>query len=108
MCKVLPPNCTHSNSHGCKMKSDPRSKHIVVLRRGQFYYFNVLDSRHRPALTENELLKNLNAICADADKTAPQLVAQGAVGVLSTENRKLWYNLREGLRQDDENRSCRE
>lgn len=88
------------------MKSDPQSKHIVVMRRGQFYYFNVLDEKHRPALTEAELLKNLNAICADADKTAPQLVAQGAVGVLSTENRRLWYHLREGLRRDDENRSC--
>lgn len=89
------------------MKSDPQSKHIVVLRRGQFYYFNVLDSHHRPALTEAELLKNLNAICADADKIAPQAVAQGAVGVLSTENRKLWYNLRESLRQDEDNKSCR-
>jgi carnitine O-acetyltransferase len=89
------------------MQSDPESKHIVVMRRGQFYYFNVLDAKHRPALTERELLNNLNSICADADKTAPHLVAQGAVGVLSTENRKVWHNLRENLRQDNENRSCR-
>jgi len=91
---------------GCKMQSDDHSKHIIVMRRGQFYYFDVLDSKHRPALTERELLNNLDAICADADKLHPGQVAQGAVGVLSTENRKLWANLREKLREDESNKSC--
>lgn len=88
------------------MQSDDHSKHIIVMRRGQFYYFDVLDSKHRPALTERELLNNLDAICADADKLHPGQVAQGAVGVLSTENRKLWANLREKLREDESNKSC--
>jgi carnitine O-acetyltransferase len=88
------------------MQSDDHSKHIIVLRRGQFYYFDVLDSKHRPALTERELLNNLTAICRDADKTPPSQVAQGAVGVLSTENRKLWANLRDRLREDSSNKSC--
>lgn len=90
------------------MQSDPHSKHIIVIRRGQFYWFDVLDSKHRPALTERALLKNLEAIVADADKTPPSQVAQGAVGVLSTENRKLWANLRNRLREDPDNRNCRE
>lgn len=68
----------------------------------------VLDSKHRPALTERELLNNLQAICKDADKTPVNQVAQGAVGVLSTENRKVWASLRDRLREDPSNRSCRE
>ena len=68
----------------------------------------MLDSKHRPALTERELLKNLESICTDADKTPTNQVAQGAVGVLSTENRKVWANLRDKLRNDASNSSCRE
>ena len=90
------------------MQSYEESRHIVVIRRGQFYYFEALDSKHRPALTERELLNNLEAIVADADKTPPTQVAQGAVGVLSTENRKVWANLRSRLREDKDNRNCRE
>jgi len=93
-------------AYGCKMQSYDNSKHVVVMRRGQFYYFDVLDSKHRPALTERELLNNLTGICADADKLPPGEVAQGAVGVLSTENRKIWAHLRDNLREDESNRSC--
>lgn len=31
-------------------------------------YFDVLDSKHRPVLTEHDIIKNLEAIIADADK----------------------------------------
>ena len=61
--------------------------HIVVLRRGQFCtyaacffrrclnnlvrpdWFDVLDDENRPLLTEREVLRNLQAIVQDADKT---------------------------------------
>ena len=66
----------------------------------------VLDTRHRPALTERELLNNLEAICTDADKTPTNQVSQGAVGVLSTENRRVWATLRERLKDDGSNASC--
>jgi Choline/Carnitine o-acyltransferase len=64
----------------------------------------VLDSRHRPCLTERELLTNLQAIVADADKTLPNQVAQGAVGVLSTENRKVWASMRDMMARDPNNK----
>lgn len=53
------------------MQTYDASKHIVIIRRGQFYWFDVLDEEHRPLLTERELRRNLQAVLADADKTPP-------------------------------------
>ncbi|THH09216.1 hypothetical protein EW145_g2174 [Phellinidium pouzarii] len=41
------------------------ASHIVVLRRGQFCYFDVLDPAHRPLLTECEVQRTLAAIVED-------------------------------------------
>ena len=90
------------------MHSNQESRHIVVLRRGQFYWFDVLDSSNRPVLTEREILRNLQAIVADADRTPITEVARSAVGVLSTENRKIWSELREVLKDDRHNAGCLE
>jgi len=89
--------------NGCRIQSDPESRHIVVMRRGEFYWFDVLDSQHRPLLTERSLLMNLEAIIAESDKTPVNQVAQGAIGVLSTENRKVWASLRDKLNEDEDN-----
>lgn len=71
------------------MDVKPDSRHIVVLRRGQFCtytssflpfnpqlhqpsiadWFDVVDDNNRPVLTEREVLRNLQAIVQDADKT---------------------------------------
>ncbi|KAF8801872.1 acyltransferase ChoActase/COT/CPT [Phlegmacium glaucopus] len=91
---------------GCKMEVHPESRHIVVLRRGQFYWFDVLDDENLPVLTEREVLRNLQAIVTDADKTDKSEVARGAIGVLSTENRKIWSSLRLMLSEDKHNKSC--
>ncbi|KAJ7611809.1 acyltransferase ChoActase/COT/CPT [Roridomyces roridus] len=93
---------------GCKMQVSPGSQHIVVLRRGQFYWFDVLDDENRPVLTEREVIRNLQAIVTDADKTHRSEVARGAIGVLSTENRKEWSRLRTILSTDQNNASCLE
>ncbi|KAJ6630325.1 acyltransferase ChoActase/COT/CPT [Mycena sp. CBHHK59/15] len=93
---------------GCKMHVNPESQHIVVLRRGQFYWFDVLDDENRPVLTEREVIRNLQAIITDADKTDRSEVARGAIGVLSTENRKEWSHLRTTLSTDQNNASCLE
>lgn len=61
------------------------SRHIVVLRKGQFCtfivdsevalltrvtdWFDVMDGENRPLLTEREVLRNLQAVVTDADKT---------------------------------------
>ncbi|PFH53536.1 hypothetical protein AMATHDRAFT_1190 [Amanita thiersii Skay4041] len=93
-------------NRGCRMEVSRESKHIVVLRRGQFYWFDVLDEENLPLLTERELLRNLQAIVADADKTQKHEAARRAIGLLSTENRKIWSSLRKMLASDKHNVSC--
>lgn len=69
------------------MVAAPSSRHIIVLRRGQFCksfipaselsqvslyrkdWFDVLDGDNRPILTEREILRNLQAIVTDANDT---------------------------------------
>ncbi|KAI0338209.1 acyltransferase ChoActase/COT/CPT [Trametopsis cervina] len=93
---------------GCRMETHPEARHIVVLRRGQFYWFDVLDQENRPVLTEREILRNLQAIVADADQLPVHEVARNAIGVLSTENRKVWSSLRKALMKNRNNESCLE
>ncbi|KAK7458880.1 carnitine O-acetyltransferase yat1 [Stygiomarasmius scandens] len=93
---------------GCKMQVNPDSQHIVVMRRGQFYWFDVLDSENRPLLTEREIIRNLQAIADDAASLSRKEVAQGAIGVLSSENRKIWSKLRNTLSVDRRNAECLE
>ncbi|KAI0261347.1 acyltransferase ChoActase/COT/CPT [Gloeopeniophorella convolvens] len=91
---------------GCKMETSTDSRHIVVLRRGQFYWFDVLDDQNRPLLSEREVLRNLQAIVTDADKLPTLDVARHALGVLTTENRKVWSGLRTVLARDRRNAAC--
>lgn len=93
-------------SRGCKMDNSPDSRHIVVLRRGQFYWFDVLDDENRPLLTEREISRNLNGIVTDADNMDQTQTARNSLGVLTTENRKTWSSLREMLTRDRTNRAC--
>lgn len=93
---------------GCRMQVYNDSRHIVVLRRGQFYWFDVLDDENRPVLTERDVLRILRAIVADADKTAIHEVSRSALGVLSTENRKVWSDLRKEIKKDGHNEACLE
>ncbi|KAJ7574062.1 acyltransferase ChoActase/COT/CPT [Mycena floridula] len=95
-------------ARGCRMQVSEESRHIVVLRRGQFYWFDVLDDENRPLVTERDVIRNLQAIIKDANKTDRTEVARGAIGVLSTENRKIWSKLRATLSMDRNNQSCLE
>lgn len=92
--------------NGCVMQSDPTSKHIVVLCRSQFYWFDVLDDNSDIIITERDLQQNFQAIIDDADMTPIQLAAKSAVGVLSTENRRVWANVRDILTGDQNNSDC--
>ncbi|KAH7098270.1 acyltransferase ChoActase/COT/CPT [Auriculariales sp. MPI-PUGE-AT-0066] len=91
---------------GCRMTVSQDSTHIIVLRRGQFYWFDVLDEQSRLLMTEREILQNLKAIVADADKLPVDQIAATAVGMLSTENRKVWSKLRKDLQSDRANSAC--
>jgi carnitine O-acetyltransferase len=87
--------------NGCQIGQDPNSKHIVVLCKGQFYWFDVMDDNSDLIMTERDVSLNLQAIVNDAEQTPTQNAAKGALGVLSTENRKIWSSLREVLGKDE-------
>lgn len=87
--------------NGCQIGQDPTAKHIVVLARGQFYWFDVLDENHDLIMTEKDISLNLQVIVEDAQKTPIQEFAKSAVGVLSTENRKIWSSMRDVLSREE-------
>ena len=90
--------------NGCQIAQDSGSKHIVVLCRGQFYWFDALDDSSDLIMTEKDMALNLQVIVDDATETPIQEAAKGALGVLSTENRKIWAGLRDVLtREEDSN-----
>jgi carnitine O-acetyltransferase len=87
--------------NGCHIGQDPESKHIVVLCHGQFYWFDVLDDNSDLIMTEKDLSINLQTIVDDAQQTPIQDAAKGALGVLSTENRKTWSGLRDVMTREE-------
>lgn len=87
--------------NGCIIGQDSDSKHVVVMCRGQFYWFDVLDMNNDLIMTEKDVAQNLQAIVDDAEQTPIQEAAKGAIGVLSTENRKTWSGLRDVLTRED-------
>ena len=87
--------------NGCQIGQDPDSKHIVVLCHGQFYWFDVLDENSDLIMTEKDVSINLQTIVDDAQQTPIQEAAKGALGVLSTENRKIWSGLRDLMTKDE-------
>ncbi|KAF2671597.1 acyltransferase ChoActase/COT/CPT [Microthyrium microscopicum] len=86
--------------HGCQIAQDAESKHLVVLCHGQFYWFDVLDDNSDLIMTEKDIGVNLEAIVEDASEVPVQDAAKGALGILSTENRKNWSALREILQRE--------
>ncbi|KAK5998025.1 Putative mitochondrial carnitine O-acetyltransferase [Cladobotryum mycophilum] len=85
---------------GCQIEQDPESKHVIVLCHGQFYWFDVLDDNSDVIMTERDIAINLQTIIDDATETPIQDAAKGALGVLSTENRKVWSGLRDVLTRE--------
>ena len=87
--------------NGCIIGQDSDAKHLVVMCRGQFYWFDVLDDNHDLIMTEKDVAINLQSIVDDAEQTPIQEAAKSAVGVLSTENRKVWSGLRDVLTREE-------
>jgi carnitine O-acetyltransferase len=86
--------------NGCVISQDPSAKHVVVLCRGQFYWFDVLDANNDLIMSEKDIALNLHVIVNDAAQTSIHDAAKGALGVLSTENRKVWSGLRDIMTKD--------
>jgi carnitine O-acetyltransferase len=91
---------------GCQIEQDPESKHIIVLCHGQFYWFDVLDDNSDVIMSERDIAVNLQTVIDDAAQTPIQDAAKGALGVLSTENRKVWSGLRDVLTRDPESNNA--
>ncbi|KAF2811651.1 carnitine acetyl transferas-like protein [Mytilinidion resinicola] len=87
--------------NGCQIGQDPTAKHIVVLCHGQFYWFDVLDDNSDLIMTEKDVALNLQVIIEDAAEVPILEAAKGALGVLSTENRKVWSGLRDVLHREE-------
>jgi carnitine O-acetyltransferase len=87
--------------NGCHIGQDPDSQHLVVLCHGQFYWFDVLDDNSDIIMTEKDIAINLQTIIDDAQQTPIQEAAKSALGVLSTENRKVWSGLRDVLTRNE-------
>ncbi|CAL5870674.1 uncharacterized protein PFLUO_LOCUS4914 [Penicillium psychrofluorescens] len=92
--------------NGCVISQDPFAKHVVVLCRGQFYWFDVLDDNSDHIMSEKDIALNLQVIIDDANQTSLQDAAKGALGVLSTENRKVWSGLRDIMTKDPESNNA--
>lgn len=76
---------------------DDKSKHIVVMCRNQFYWFDVIWEDGVTAITERELVNNLKAIKENAMRATDIEAASQAIGVLTTEHRANWAKLRQNL-----------
>ncbi|KAF1844672.1 carnitine acetyl transferas-like protein [Cucurbitaria berberidis CBS 394.84] len=87
--------------NGCQIGQDPTSKHVVVMCSGQFYWFDVLDDNNDLIMSEKDIALNLQVIVEDAQEVPIQDAAKGALGVLSTENRKVWAGLRDVLHREE-------
>lgn len=87
--------------NGCIIGQNAHAKHIVVLCRGQFYWFDVLDDNSDLIMSEKDVAINLQVILEDAQQTPIQEAAKGALGILSTENRKTWSGLRDILTKEE-------
>ncbi|KAK4176377.1 putative mitochondrial carnitine O-acetyltransferase [Triangularia setosa] len=85
---------------GCQIEQDPESKHLIVMCHGQFYWFDVLDDNSDVIMTEKDIAINLQTIVDDAGQIPIQEAAKGALGVLSTENRKVWSGLRDVITRE--------
>lgn len=92
--------------NGCQIAQDSGAKHIVVLCKGQFYWFDVLDDNSDLIMTEKDMALNLQVVVDDAEETPIQEAAKGALGVLSTENRKIWSGLRDVLTREEESNNA--
>ena len=92
--------------NGCHIGQDEGAKHMIVLCRGQFYWFDALDDNSDLIMTEKDMAINLQVIVNDARQTPIHEAAKGALGVLSTENRKVWAGLREVLTRDEDSNNA--
>ncbi|RDD38373.1 Carnitine O-palmitoyltransferase 2, mitochondrial [Trichoplax sp. H2] len=76
----------------------PDSNHILVMKNGRFYTFNVIDPIDGSPLPPAYIYAQLRNI-AESESSPPEF----PINFLTTENRDTWANLREELEADELN-----
>ncbi|XP_041348084.1 carnitine O-palmitoyltransferase 2, mitochondrial-like [Gigantopelta aegis] len=74
-----------------ELYTDETARHLVVLRKGNFYIFDVLDSNGNIYPAE-DIMSHIKYILEDS---AP--IPEYPVGVMTTENRDVWADVRTNL-----------
>ena len=85
---------------GGRIRLDADARHIVVLCRGQIYRLYVLEENSNQIIDEHDLSETLEHIVKDADIVPIQESSKTAVGLLTTENQKVWSRCRRVLVQE--------
>ncbi|SCU86155.1 LADA_0D12662g1_1 [Lachancea dasiensis] len=88
----IPPDAT---SQSCRLQTSVFSTHIVVLCKSNFYWFDVLDSQHNLVFSGEELERALYSILQDAAQPIDETHARLPWGVVTTEKRSIWSNIRD-------------
>lgn len=79
---------------GGRLRLDPDARHIVVLCRGQMYRLYVLEESSDRIIDEHDLSLSLQYIVNNANDAPIQDTPKKAVGLLTTENQKVWSHCR--------------
>jgi len=85
-----------------RIETDESGTHVVVLRQGQFYYFDALWPTGEVAVTQMDIARNMQAIINDAAEGNQVASAMHAVGVLTAASRNQWAKARASMIQHDE------
>jgi carnitine O-acetyltransferase len=82
-----------------RIESDDQATHVIVLRQGQFYYFDALWPTGEVAISQVELARNFHAILNDASDCDSVRSAMRSVGVLTATTRDQWAKTRTSMIQ---------
>ncbi|CCF58825.1 hypothetical protein KAFR_0F02280 [Kazachstania africana CBS 2517] len=90
----------------CHLQTDKTSHHIIVIYKSQFYWFDVLDVNNLPIFgTAEEIEWNLYSIITDGNKNSDVGINKYPFGVFTTENRRVWSNIRDYIFHNKEDRT---
>lgn len=82
---------------GGRIRMDADARHIMILCRGQVYRMDVLEAANGQIIDEGALSRGLKGILEDANSMSQKEAFQNAIGVLTTENQKVWSHCRKAL-----------
>ncbi|QEU60150.1 Yat1 [Kluyveromyces lactis] len=106
----LPPSLNDSALSSCHLQTDPTSHHVVIMYKSQFYWFDVLDINNEPIFQQPEELEwNLYSIIMDSEQNSLDQNLQNScpMGVFTTENRRVWSNVRDYISKSEDQTNWR-